>query len=296
MRRRVQFSAPKNLDDAFTVISALGAGAALIAGGQELMPSLNLGEFEPSVLIDISGLEELRGIDVTEEQVLSIGALTVHRDVERSALVAQKAPLLAHAAAQIGGGLQVRNRGTIGGNIVSMHPLYDVLPPLLALQAQLEIRCVEKTYISPLEEVIVDTRHGLGSSALLMRVLIDTRRAWHAWGYCKLKATTGDYATATAAALVSNGPSGRPEVVRLVVGSVEALPKDLSEISEKIVTSCEGEEMHDRIRKAVEAEITMPLDDQKGGAEYRRAMAGVVATRALSQALRRAARKVEINT
>lgn len=286
MSRRVQYSNPTTLEDAFTVIDGMGAGAALIAGGQELMPALNLGEFEPTTLINISGIDELRGINLAEGGILSIGALTVHREVEKSELVAQNAPLLAFAVAQIGGGLQVRNRGTIGGNIVSMHPLYDVLPPLLALQARVEIRSDTKTYIAPLSEVITDTRHGLGSKAILLRVLIDGQKQRTSWGYSKLKSMSGDYATATAASLVSRGSNGQLEAVRLIVGSVEALPKDLSHIAECILKELGGPEAIKRINHAVEAEITAPLDDQKGGAEYRRAMAGVVAARALTHALK----------
>lgn len=287
MSRRVQFARPMTLDDAFAVIDGVGPGAALIAGGQELMPALNLGEFEPTLLIDISRLKELRGMAAEADGALSIGALSAHREIERSDLVMQGAPLLAHAVAQIGGGWQVRNRGTIGGNIVAMHPLYDVLPPLLALDAQVEIRDAQGMRVSRLADVMVDTRHGLGASAILVRVLIPPRPDGEGWGYSKLKATEGAYATASAAAVVVAGAGSAPTRVRLVVGAVEELPRDLSAIAEPIVRVADPGQMLGRLREAVEAAMTRPLDDQRGGADYRRAMGGVVAARAIVDALRR---------
>ena len=284
MNARVQFAAPMTLEDAFTVISALGSGAALIAGGQELMPALNLGEFEPTVLIDITNIDELEGIEL-DAGSLSIGALSTHRQVERSQEVRQAAPLLAHSVAQIGGGWQVRNRGTIGGNIVSVHPLYDVLPALLALHAKVEIATAKGTTVTPVSDVILDASHGLGSKAILTRVIVDTAAPWDGWGYSKLKATSGDYASATAAALVRTGSGDRPAEVRLIVSSVEALPRDLSALATDIVAKHAGDALGDRIEAAVEAAITAPLDDHKGGADYRRAMAGVVAARAIAQAI-----------
>lgn len=287
MSRRVQFASPLTLDHAIELMGGVGPGAALIAGGQELMPALNLGEFEPTVLIDISRLSELRGIEMEADGTVSIGALSVHREIERSDLLARAVPLLAHSVAQIGGGWQVRNRGTIGGNIVAMHPLYDVLPPLLALDARVEIRDARGTRIVGIADMIADTRHGLGASAILVRVLIPPCAGGTGWGYSKLKATDGAYATASAAALVTVGADGVPECVRLVVGAVEELPRDLSAVAQPIVARATAE-VPAALREAVETAITRPLDDQRGGADYRRAMGGVVAVRAIADALGRA--------
>ena len=107
MSLRVQYARPRSLDQAAELLGGLTSGAVIIAGGQELMPHLNYGRLAPSVLVDISNLSELRGIQATDSGV-AIGALCVHRDIQHDALVSERAPLLAFAASQVGGGWQVR--------------------------------------------------------------------------------------------------------------------------------------------------------------------------------------------
>jgi len=167
-----QYARPRNAAQAVELLGGLGAGAVVIAGGQELMPHVNYGKLMPSVYVDIGALPELKGVSETDG-VVSIGALTVHRELQKNALVQKSLPLLSYAASLVGGGLQVHNRGTVGGNIVAMHPLYDIVPPLLALGAEVEILAAGGTRRAALAAVIAETSHGLGSQALIVRVLVN---------------------------------------------------------------------------------------------------------------------------
>lgn len=288
----VQYAKPGKLEDATALLASLGAGASIIAGGQELMPTLNYRVFTPSLLIDINALKELRGVEI-DDGVLSIGALCVHRQLERDPIVIEHAPLLAHALAQIGGGWQVRNRGTIGGNIVSMHPLYDSLPALMAYGASVVVARDGGSRTVGLSELLTDSRHGLGTEAILARVLVPIGKPDTGWGYCKIKNTHGAYASATAAALAKVDDAGAVVEIRLVVGSVEPLPRDLSPLlSDGKIDYAHGDYLEKIGQIAVEA-ITNPISDQRGDAEYRRALAGVSARRAVAEALKRASRPAQ---
>jgi CO/xanthine dehydrogenase FAD-binding subunit len=221
---------------------------------------------------------------------LSIGALCSHREVQRDPLISARLPMLAHAAAQVGGGRQVHNRGTVGGNIVSMHPLYDIVPPLIALGAEVEIAGAAGLRVMSLSALVHDTSHGLGSSTVLTRVLVSPQPAGAGWSYQKLKATDGSYGSANAAAVVSLDETDRIRNLRVVIGAVSERPIDASEALGRLLA---GQTFD--AQSALQAErlcsslATQPLADQQGGAEYRMAMAGVVARRAIEAACRMAA-------
>lgn len=282
-----QYACPRSLEQAITLIDGLGAGVAMLAGGQELMPHLNHARLQPSVLLDLNALPELSGIRVEGESV-SIGALTVHRDVQSDPLVVAHAPLLACAAGQVGGGWQVHNRGTIGGNIASFHPLYDVIPALLAQQARIEISAPAGPRIVPLATLMTETNHGLGSGAILLRVIVPRLEPEAGWAYEKLKITDGSYGSANAAAVVTLDAKGRLRRCRLVIGAVCDRPIDVSEALLKFAGKAADPAVLAEIEALCASSITQPLGDQQGDAVYRRAMAGVMGRRAVQRACERA--------
>jgi carbon-monoxide dehydrogenase medium subunit len=278
-----QYARPRSLQQAVELLDGLGSGATVIAGGQELMPHVNHGRLMPSVYIDINSLAELRGIR-DDGGLVSIGALTVHRELQRDPLVAKALPLLAHAATQVGGGWQVHNRGTVGGNLVAMHPLYDLAPPLLALGAEVEIQGAGGSRRQPLATVIASTSHGLGTSALLARVLVAPMAAGAGWAYQKLKITEGSYGSANAAAVVTL-TGGRIASLRLVIGAAGERPFDAGPALAGLLGRTFDARAAAEAEGACRAALARPLDDQQGDATWRRAMSGVVARRALTQAV-----------
>jgi len=127
-----EFHRPTSTNDAIGLV-ARRDGAKFLAGGQSLLPVLKLELAEPSDLVSITGIKELRGIRV-DGDAIAIGALTTHDDVSRSAEVAKAIPALAKLAAWIGDA-QVRNRGTLGGSVAHADPAADYPAALLALGA-----------------------------------------------------------------------------------------------------------------------------------------------------------------
>lgn len=281
-----QYARPRTFDQAIALIAGMGAGVAMLAGGQELMPHINHARLMPNVLLDLNALPELTGI-VLADDAISIGALTVHRAVQSDPHIVTHAPLLAHAAGQVGGGWQVHNRGTIGGNIASFHPLYDILPALVAHQAQVEIGSEAGRRIVSLERLLAETHHGLGTSSILMRVIVPGMPAGAGWAYEKLKITDGSYGSANAAAIVLPDTAGRVRSCRVVLGAVSERPIDASEALARLTGRLPDSAMLAEIDAVCASLVEQPLDDQQGACAYRRAMAGVVARRAVQAALAR---------
>lgn len=281
-----QYARPRSVAQAVALLDGLGSGAMVIAGGQELMPHVNHGRVMPAVYVDIGALTELRAV-LEDGDVISIGSLTVHRELQRNPIVQRALPLLAHAAAQVGGGWQVQNRGTVGGNLVSMHPLYDLSSPLLALGAEVETTSAAGVRRVTLAALMQETQHGLGTTALLTRLLVRPIGPAMGWSYQKLKITEGAYGSANAAAVVVLDGT-RITALRVVIGAAQERPIDASTALRGLV----GRNWDDR--SAREAEnvcaglVAQPLDDQQGDAVWRRAMAGVVARRALAVAVKSA--------
>lgn len=132
--------APTSLDEAYDLLAARGRQAKIIAGGTDLMVTLNAGSLDAKEFIDIWCLNELRGIH-DEGETIRIGALTTYTQLIKSPLIQLAVPALVEASRTIGA-IQIQNRGTIGGNIVNASPAGDSLPVLAAFDAEIEIGSV----------------------------------------------------------------------------------------------------------------------------------------------------------
>ena len=124
-----------SLAEAFAIMAEHGDGAKLLAGGQSLVPALNLRLMAPGMLIDLNGVAELKGVSVVAGR-LRLGALTRHVEIERSEVIAQWAPLLAEAVRHIAHPA-IRNRGTLGGNLVHADPASEFPACMVALEAEM---------------------------------------------------------------------------------------------------------------------------------------------------------------
>ena len=128
---------PMTLDDALDLLSKHSEGAQILAGGQSLMPTLNMRLSAPDLLIDINGLAELSGVKL-EGNHIRIGALTRHVDVENSSVIAEHCPLIASAMPHIAHPA-IRNRGTFGGSIALADPAAELPACICALEAKIEV-------------------------------------------------------------------------------------------------------------------------------------------------------------
>src|SRR5689334_8868907 len=132
-----EYHRPTTLDEALGLLARYGEDAKALAGGQSLLPAMKLRLAEPTALIDLGGLNDLRAIQATGGG-FTLGAMTTHYAIESSEALQAGCPLLSETAAQIGD-VQVRNRGTIGGSLVHADPAADWPAALLALEGEVEI-------------------------------------------------------------------------------------------------------------------------------------------------------------
>ena len=142
---------PVAVAEAVQMLADHGGRARVIAGGTDLVPQLRSGERQALCLVDVSRIDELRGITETDE-IITIGAATTHAEVAASPLIRRRAEVLAQAAAEVGSP-EIRNSGTLGGNVMNAQPAADTALALLALDAQAEVVGQGGAYWLPISEM-----------------------------------------------------------------------------------------------------------------------------------------------
>ncbi|MFO7747896.1 MAG: FAD binding domain-containing protein [Orrella sp.] len=193
-----EYHAPKTLSDAVTLLNELGDDAKLLAGGHSLLPMMKMRFAEPPHLIDLNKIEQLRGVK-EEDGVIKIGAMTCENDVMNAELLKQKASLLPKAVKLIADP-QVRNRGTIGGDIAHGDPANDHPAIMMAMDATFVLAGPD----GERSVKAVDFFHGtymtdLAENEILSEIQMAPLPAGTGTAYVKLKRKTGDWATAAAA-------------------------------------------------------------------------------------------------
>jgi CO/xanthine dehydrogenase FAD-binding subunit len=152
--QRFQFHTARSIEEALTFLSQHGEQTKIIAGGTDLIPLLRNEDLQPAFLLNILEIEALRGV-TEQDQRIRIGPTTTFTEMVESPILALYVPSLVQAASSVGGP-QIRNRGTIGGNIVNASPAADVLPAVLAHEGELELSSEKAgTRCLPLAQAIV---------------------------------------------------------------------------------------------------------------------------------------------
>jgi len=132
-----EFYSAQSIEEVASLLAEKGSGCKVIAGGTDLIPALRNGDLQPDLIVNLLEIRSLRGIR-EDDQAVWVGPLTTFTDMVQSEILGRCFPLLVQAAASVGGP-QIRNRGTIGGNIANASPAADVLPASLALDAELSV-------------------------------------------------------------------------------------------------------------------------------------------------------------
>jgi carbon-monoxide dehydrogenase medium subunit len=258
-------------DEAVALIAEAGDEAKFLAGGHSLLPLMKLRLASPSVLIDVGRLSDLSYIRDAGDH-LAIGALTRHRDIETSELLATENPLLAHAASHVGDP-QVRHRGTIGGSIAHADPASDLPATVLALGGTLVARSSrgERTIAA------TDFFTGFLESALEPDELLTEIRvpkiAGGGWGFQKFNRRAQDWAIVGVAAWKKNGSAG---VALVNMGPTPIYAKAV------VDALAAGASAADSAEHA--ADDASPTSDLNASPEYRTHLAKVLTRRALESA------------
>lgn len=283
---RFEYAPASSWEEAVSLLADGGDDARVIAGGQSLVPMMTLRLATPRLLVDVNRASHA-GIEEYDGQ-LWIPALTRHAELERSALVRQRCPILSEAAGFIGN-IRVRHRGTIGGSVAHADPAAELPCIVLALQGFVHVLGPSgKRTIAAADFFVSHYTSALEAGEVVTRIDVPVIPEGRGWGFMELARRTGDFALVEAAALVDLKDSGLGcSAVRLAVGAVGERPVDLSDLALPMV----GTHPDDRVLAEVAAEAARtvePSSSVHGSAEYRREMVAIVVMRALAAATHRA--------
>lgn len=284
---RFQYHAPSSVPEALALLHDLsGEETKVLAGGQSLMPFMNLRLVRPSHLVDINGLTELDYIRVTEEGGVAIGALTRQRTLERSAEVASRLPLLAEAIPLIGD-RQVRCRGTAGGSIAHADAAAEIPTVALALDADIVVARQSGTRTVPASQFFLDFyTTALDADELVVELRFPPRAPGDGNAFLELSRQQGAFAIVSAAATVTIH-QGRIRGARICLGAAGPTPLRARSAEQ----SLQGQEPTAPVIAAAgraAAADADPISDVHGSDGYRRQMAEVYTRRALGTAVARA--------
>jgi aerobic carbon-monoxide dehydrogenase medium subunit len=280
------YHAPGTVAEAVHLLSTLGGDAKILAGGHSLLPMMKLRFAQPAHLVDINRIPELRGICEDGAEVV-IGAMTTENALIASDILRAKVPLLAEAPRLIADP-QVRNRGTIGGDIAHGDPANDHPALAIAVDATLVLQGPQGVRRVKAENFFQGTyMTDMAEDEILVAIRVPALAAGTGWAYEKLKRKTGDWATA-AAAVVMRQQAGVVQSVRIALTNLAPTALRAQAAEQALIGKPLTEATMDAAAAAAMA-ICDPADDLRGDREYKTAMAGAMVRKALLAAQARCA-------
>jgi carbon-monoxide dehydrogenase medium subunit len=278
------YHAPRQLQEAAELLAKL-PNAKILAGGQSLVPMMNFRYVIVDHLVDLGGLDELRGVAVGDGRV-RIGAMTRQHDLETSPEIAKNCPLMAEALRHVGH-RQTRNRGTIGGSLAHADPAAELPAVCSAYDAIIHVASVRGLRQIPYREFPSGfMATALAADEMIAAVDLPIWRSSHGHGFHEFARRQGDFAIAGAAALLDVGADNVVRRAALTLFGVAAAPLRVEVAETRLV----GQLLDaGAIRAAAAAAwLIEPISDIHAGGEYRRHLAQVMSSRALNDAARRA--------
>ncbi len=278
-----QYFAPQKIEEALEILSKYGKEIKVIAGGTDLLIQYYDRLYEVGYWLDLKNIKELKEIKIYQNQI-EIGAMVTHTQLEKSEDIKKYFPILSQAAADIGSP-HIRNRGTIGGNIVNASPAGDLLAPLMAYDAQFRLLSIQGENLVPAEEFFIGPKKTILEPAQLLTQItlpLPKKKTYGCWiKIGKRKALI--IATITLALVVEIAEDNKTvNDVRTCLGSVAPTPIEIKEIREKMIGKKFSELDFNQLGQIVEDKIS-PIDDIRGTREYRKDVAKNIMINALKE-------------
>lgn len=281
---------PSTLEETLKLLEQYGDNGKLLAGGQSLIPILNMRLTTLENIIDISRLRELDFIKL-EDGVLKVGALCRQRTLEKSPIVKEVAPLLTEAVPYIGH-VQTRNRGTVGGSLVHADPTAEIPLSLLALDATAIIQSIEGVREVPVQDFFITyLTTDIAPTEMLTEIHIPLDWIPKGYAFVEFSRRHGDFALVAAACLLDTDDNGVITAGRIVIGGVDAVPLKSQESIDVLL----GEKLTDALLEEagkIASENADPEGDLHASREYRLHLANVFVKRAIRKAYERSLQKL----
>jgi CO/xanthine dehydrogenase FAD-binding subunit len=285
---KFDYFAPTSLSEALELLEEHGDDAKVLAGGQSLMPMMNMRLTRPKVIVDVNCIPDLDYISPTADGGLAIGALTRQRSVEKSTVVKERIPVLAAAMPSIAH-FQIRNRGTVGGSISHADPAAELPAICFALDGELVLSSAsnqrvlkaENFFISPLTTAIE-------SGELLTEIRLPARpqtgsQGWR-WGFEEVCRRQGDFAMVGAVSLLQVDGGGICQSACITMFGVGGAPARIRRAEEALLGNRIDDSVLEDVSRIVSEELD-PDSDIHASAAYRKEVGGVIARRTLEAAL-----------
>ena len=281
------YADPHTVDEAVSLLQEHEGDAKILAGGQSLVPLLNMRLARPGIIVDIG---RLAGLDYIRDdgEALAIGAMTSQRSIERSPLVHEQQPLLEAATSYIAHP-QIRNRGTFGGSIAHADPAAEY--PALAIALDMRMKAAGpngERVIAAADFFVTYLTTALEPSELLTEIRVPKLPDNSGWSIQEVARRHGDFALAGAIVTLTLADGGSCSDARIALFGVGSMPLRAREAEQLLI----GEELNDglieRAGQRASAEIDEPLADIHATSEFRRHLTGVLTQRGLSEAFARA--------
>ena len=279
--REFDFAEPHSIEEASQLLAEYGDDARIIAGGSALMLAMRQRMLAPTHLISVAKLPRLHGIDFDQRKGLRIGAMSRHIDVARSELVKKHAPVLARMAGQVANP-QVRNQGTIGGNLCYADPSTDPPGCLMALDASVVLGSTRGERVLSMEEFLVDYyATAMEPDEVLLEIRVPLQAPGTQGIYTRFLRTAAEHRPLASVALVVQMDGQICHQARLAVGASTPIPARLHRAEDCLRGKTVNAQLAAEVASIV-AEDIQPISDLRGSSEFRREMVRTVTRRTVA--------------
>lgn len=281
-----EYEAPTTIQEVVALLEQHDGEAKVLAGGQSLIPLLNMRFARPTALIDLGRIADLDYIR-EENGTLAIGAMTTKRSVERSELVANRQPLL-HASTAFIAHPQIRNRGTVGGSMAQADPAAEYPAVAIALDAEFVIVGPGgRRSVTASDFFITYLTTALEENEVLCEIRVPVLPAGTGWSIQEVARRHGDFAMVGAVATLGLA-GGSCENARVVLFGVGATPQRATSVEQALIGQPAGDALFASAAEQAADGLDDAISDVHASADYRRHLARVLTRRALAEAAERA--------
>lgn len=282
-----EYYVPDSIEQALDLLREHGDTARLLAGGQSLVPAMNFRVVQPSVLIDLNRVGELRYIR-DDNTTLQIGAMTRERDLEFDPVISKRTPLLAEAMPHVAHP-QIRNRGTLGGSLANADPAAELPVIMLALEARLKVRNADgERWVDASNFFVGMFATDLAADEILVEIELPTTSPRTGWSFMEIAPRAGDYALMGVAALVALDEERRCKQARLVYLNAGDGPVEAKEAGGVLEGKLPDAPSIDEAADLASQKEINPFGNIHASPEFQRHLARVLTRKTLKQAIERA--------
>jgi carbon-monoxide dehydrogenase medium subunit len=269
---------PGSVKEALQMLAEHQDECKIICGGQSLLIVMRQGLVTPEYVIDLKGLSELNYITFDEKDGLKMGATTTHRAIEKSALVKEKYPVLVDMELKLAS-IQVRNWGTIGGNLAHADSAGDPAPVLTAMNGSVKVASASGERVIPLEDFYPDLfETSMNKDEIIVEVIIPPRPAKSATKYQKFNLLDSDQGIVAVAATVTLNGDGACKDARIVLGNAAPTTVRATEAEKVLIGAKLDDSVFEKAGEAA-AEECQPVGDIHASEEYRRHLIRILTKR-----------------